>query len=395
MTQDPKKIMVTSLNENPGVDPRALAYVAQKAGRSALSVVFEMAKFRLNGARIRPNEYLGYGLWRKDLTPAQKAGFLSLEKNKLINRDLASPSVDQHGRLFSDKFLSGTVLASIGLTVPQNKAVFSTETGFGALLVLRDVATLTAHMLDAANLPFFGKPVSSSRALGAISVIALAGEGRVRLGDGREVEARALAEEVAREFPRGWFLQELVNSSAAVRALTGPALSTLRIVTLWGTSAAPQPFYAVWRMAAKGAMNDSAGAGTNTVCDMDMVTGQIKRAHHGDYLTGRDITHSAVDPTRQLVGFVVPGWPAILQQLCDAHQCFPGHGILGWDVAITENGPLVTEVNTSPLHMLFQRARDEPFLTPPILALLQDVRTGIRARFDRTTKGKKAWVKPK
>jgi hypothetical protein len=45
--------------------------------------------------------------------------------------------------------------------------------------------------------------------------------------------------------------------------------------------------------------------------------------------------------------------------------------------------------------MLFQRARDEPFLTPPILALLQDVRTGIRARFDRTTKGKKVWVKPK
>ena len=39
-------------------------------------------------------------------------------------------------------------------------------------------------------------------------------------------------------------------------------------------------------------------------------------------------------------------------QCRDGHQCFPGHGIVGWDVFLTDQGALLNEANVTPGQIL-------------------------------------------
>lgn len=382
MVQGEQKLLVTGLNEDPLIDPRLLARVAQKAGRSPMSISFEILRRRFSRQNLRPIEYITYGLWRKEMDATTKDRYLSQENSRTLNRSLSSPGNENHKRAFADKFLSGLLFSGLGLPVPENRAVYSPNVGYGPLPVLRDAVALAAFMLDPGNHPFFGKPVGGSRSIGALSVLSRAGDGKVLLGDGREVSAMALAQEIAGAFPRGWLIQELLRPAETVLGLSGPALGTVRIVTFWGNTPVPQVLYGFWRLPATGSMTDGIVGGKNVACALDTQTGAVTRARLGDYMTGKALTHALADPSRPLIGFQIPDWNPLLVRLCDAHQAFPGHGILGWDVALTMRGHVVTEVNTNPMHTSFQRAVDAPFLTPERKALLDDVPVGVKSRRD-------------
>jgi D-alanine-D-alanine ligase-like ATP-grasp enzyme len=50
----------------------------------------------------------------------------------------------------------------------------------------------------------------------------------------------------------------------------------------------------------------------------------------------------------------VPFWDDVLKAACDAHDLTPDLGICGFDVAITDQGPVILECNDKPNHMLYQ-----------------------------------------
>ena len=50
----------------------------------------------------------------------------------------------------------------------------------------------------------------------------------------------------------------------------------------------------------------------------------------------------------RLLGFVLPFWAQTVSLVCRAHQrAFPAFVTLGWDVALTQNGPILLETNVS------------------------------------------------
>lgn len=56
----------------------------------------------------------------------------------------------------------------------------------------------------------------------------------------------------------------------------------------------------------------------------------------------------------QLIGFRVPCWDKVKQLVKEAHLRLPETLLFGWDIAITEEGPVIVEVNGSPGPMLMQ-----------------------------------------
>ena len=84
----------------------------------------------------------------------------------------------------------------------------------------------------------------------------------------------------------------------------------------------------------KGSFTTSAGG---AVCAVEWETGAVRRVMH------------AQDPglTSKAVGWRAPFWAEALNLVRQAHrEAFPLFATLGWDVAITQDGPLLIEANS-------------------------------------------------
>jgi hypothetical protein len=243
--------------------------------------------------------------------------------------------------------------------VPRIKAIYAADGPFGEVPALATAEALADWLAKAANLPAFAKPLDGTMALGSVPLVA-AGPGMVDIGN-RVVAVQDLAREVAELYPRGWLIQEQLRQPAGIEALIGPGIGTVRLVTLW-EEAGPQVLYGVWRHPAPGTWVDAAIHGKpNVGCALDP-EGRILKARLGDLLTGQEVTHSLVSPDLPLVGHQLEQWPAMTQVCRAAHRLFPGHALIGWDMAMTGRGPVISEVNSNPLHLSYQRAFGRGFL---------------------------------
>ena len=61
------------------------------------------------------------------------------------------------------------------------------------------------------------------------------------------------------------------------------------------------------------------------------------------------------------LGRILEGWPAVCDLAIEAHRAFRNHVIVGWDMAWTDDGPMVIEGNSN-LEIAFpQRVHHLPF----------------------------------
>ena len=99
---------------------------------------------------------------------------------------------------------------------------------------------------------------------------------------------------------------------------------------------------------------------------------------------------SAVYTFGKVVGFtgrILPQWSAIRRLAVRAHQVFADRMIVGWDIALTPEGPMLIEGNSYPDTEFLQRVHrqaigDSP-LGPPLahqLDRLEAVRGGFRKK---------------
>lgn len=354
---------------------KALTRAAKVAGRSPVKIGADIVARMLGQQRLRAEEYFVQGAWQGDATA--RAAYVGEVSNRRLNQSLIAAGTDDQTHLMTDKYLAGLVLQANGFPVPELKAVFATEAAFGATATLRSAEDLAGWLEGARDLPAFAKPVDGSMALGSVPLIA-AGPGQVDIG-GRIVATADLAREVARRYPRGWLIQEQLRQPPEIEALIGPGIGTVRLATLWEADG-PQVMYAVWRHPAPGTWVDAAIFGKpNVGCALD-AEGRVTQCRLGDLFSGRDVTHSLVSPERELVGYRLPHWPALVETGCRAHRLFPGHALIGWDIAVTDRGPVISEMNWNPLHMSYQRSFRRGFLHAEHLGRLDKARQLMLAR---------------
>jgi hypothetical protein len=372
---EPRPILVDRRPKSRFDVSGALTRAAQETGRSPVKTGTDMIKRMLGKQRLRADEYFVQGAWVGDA--AARAAFVGSKANSRCNRSLTTTGPDDQTQLMADKYLSGLVLQANGFPVPELKAVYAAAKMFGPTRTLCSAEELAGWMEEPGRLPAFAKPVDGTMALGSVPLGA-AGPGQVDIG-AKVVETAALAREVARLYPRGWLIQEQLRQPEEIEALIGPGIGTVRVVTLW-EAGGPTVMYAVWRHPAPGTWVDAAIFGKpNVGCAVDG-EGKVTAAQLGDLFTGRAITHSVVNPDLPLVGYQLPHWAEMVEICCSAHRLFPGHALIGWDIAITGRGPVISEVNSNPLHMSYQRAYRRGFLHAEHLARLDAARRLMRQR---------------
>jgi hypothetical protein len=355
----------------------AVLGAAQLRDVSPLRIATETVLLRQLAGRLGSDEYFSQGAWQPGLRWSQRRAFLGSKAARALNAALNPPYEAEAVARVDDKIVSGLHLTAAGVPMPRRLAVTAMSDLKAGVPWLESAEAVLAFLRTPGVVPCFGKPAHSSLGLGAVRLEGFDASGALVMGGGRTVRLEALVAEIRAAHPRGYIFEEMVVPHPDLARLIGPVIGCLRVVTT-DAGAGPEVLYASLRAPAPGATVDATAGPMGTLLAVDRETGRILRQQDRRRLGGID---DAANPVtgRNLVGEVVPLYQAALDAALAVHRALPERGLVGVDVMISDRGPVVGEVNSSPHHAMYESAFARGLLNPELLPRLQAVRARFRA----------------
>ena len=226
-----------------------------------------------------------------------------------------------------------------------------------------DAATMDAASLASENVPqlprcdLFSKPVDDTGGRGSARWRYAGGHDGADMwagSDGTLLSAADLIRELARishalphkpgRGPRRMLLQPCIQNHRDLLPLTSAGLCTVRVVTYRMPGGSAQVLLAAYKMPAGDSPADNFHSG-GIVAPVDLASGKLGSAvHRRGHVLVRVDRHPDTGVT--IADHQLPYWPetlALATRALDACHCRPS---IGWDIAITDDGPILVEGNT-------------------------------------------------
>lgn len=190
--------------------------------------------------------------------------------------------------------------------------------------------------------------------------------GRYRGSDGRVLDSAQLLQHlrdstVGRR--RGALVMRRLLNHSSMADLSNGALATVRVLTCRDEHDGFEVTHAALRMAqGPNQVVDNFHAG-GIAAPVDLATGVLGPATDGAMGRGpgRGWCHTHPDTDAAIAGRALPCWRETLELACRTHtEAFSDHVLIGWDIAITDEGPLLVEGNKGPDLDIVQRTHREP-----------------------------------
>lgn len=173
-------------------------------------------------------------------------------------------------------------------------------------------------------------------------------DARLELGDAALVDH-------LRTRRRPLIVQKRIRPHPALERLTSGATPTVRALTIIDEQGTPEVVAAVFRMSfGANRTVDNIHAG-GLACAVSLVDGQLARA--SDLGMDARLGWVSEHPTTgaRIEGTRLPCWDQVGPLAVSAHALFSDRLVIGWDIAITEDGPILIEGNRGPDMDLMQR----------------------------------------
>ncbi len=139
--------------------------------------------------------------------------------------------------------------------------------------------------------------------------------------------------------------ESTIHQTKQFAAFNGSSVNTVRFMTtLWpdGTAKVIATWFKVGRA---GKCVDNAGSGGNVDAAVDLETGKIYNVVQFDGWRNTKEINCHPDSGNLINGVVIENWEEIKAEVIRFQQAFPYCKAAGWDIAITDDGPVIIEVN--------------------------------------------------
>jgi len=160
---------------------------------------------------------------------------------------------------------------------------------------------------------------------------------------------------VERSRERPLIVQPRMKPHPGLAKITSGALPTLRVLTCLDENNEPQVMTAMIRTSfgANKTVDNLHAGGIGTLVDVD--TGKLGKASNlgADARLGWFSAHP--DTGAPIEGILVPCWEDVKRQAVAAHRAFDDRVVIGWDIAVLEDGPIFIEGNGNPDLDILQR----------------------------------------
>lgn len=324
---------------------------------------------------LLPHTYLQLRLYRPERW--RRAGeYLQVQDYFRVGRFLnASHRPDTHAMMLHDKLRFGEWCAE--RRFPVAAALMEFENG------RMTYSCLAADMLPACDL--FSKPSDSTGGHGACRWV-YDGAGGYKGADGRARKADELTSELARmsETLPGKYgrqshrilLQRCLSNHPGLADLTPGAVGTVRIVTYRFPRDSARLLLAVYKMPVGAMAADNFHFG-GLCAPVNVADGRLGGAvgHRGPLIV--DVERHP-DTGARVEGHILPGWNDAVRLVLNAHDALRCVPTMGWDVALTPEGPVLVEGNSLPNPHLSQLPSGSPLgITPFVRCITAHLRESL------------------
>lgn len=336
--------------------------IALRRTRIGISEYYELRLF--DDARIPRSARRGYTGWR-----FERHVYPAINDPGLLARSGLRGS--WNGAI--DKVLFHCLARGAGIPVPALLAVYDPDG-----IELDGIETCHTRselerFLRSCPRSVFVKPARAQHGIGGTALERIDGASAV-LSNGHRAPLETLLDAA---LSHGRLLvQERVQPHPVLAAAMGPTVATVRAVVL-RRPARSTVHRTVIRIPQGANMVDNFAAGRtgNLIGWVEPAGGTITRVYAGIGLTQTSILRHP-DTDVPLPGLALPDWPAALDLIGRASRAFAAMPLQAWDVALSDRGPLMIELNDVSAQRLLQLAGPPGMLDRELSGFLRE--QGIR-----------------
>ena len=324
----------------PAVDmAKEMAHAVKAGGRKQMALLADIWRMAPGPGRISPPEYMYYRLWDPALDAAAKARFVGKRTQTALHH-ACNPSAWY--MLAHDKLIFQATASGMGLPVPKLLAVYHPTRTAGQVPAIRDRDGLAEFLENGLDGPVFAKPIDGMYSIGGMALDRLPG-GDIR-ANGCDVPVDDLVRYMGFRDDRGYLFQERLAPHDRIREMIGDRLPTMRVLVLVDGLGRGKPVSAVVKLPAGDQIADNYWRGDNLLGALELETGTLKRAING---WGHRLTTVETHPDTgtRLAGTTLPQFEDAMALCQRAAAALPGIRTQSWDIALTDRGPVIMELN--------------------------------------------------
>ena len=263
--------------------------------------------------------------------------FLSrLESNDYLH--LLNPN--RYASLARDKYLTHLLLERNGIPTPELYAYFNPEksgASFSAVLHDLQIKRVSSCVVKPAVDGAHGKGVFVCKGIDYESDDCIL----IKSNDER-ISLRSFCEQNKYS---SWLFESRVVQSSQMACINPSSVNTIRLMTALYPDGSVKVFAAFMKFGRAGSDIDNAGSGGNIDCGFDVDTGTCYNTIQFNSFSDIIECDRHPDSGIQINGMRLENWDSVKEKICEYQARVPELKAIGWDVALTDDGPVIIEIN--------------------------------------------------
>lgn len=313
----------------------------RETGRGVAELLGDLSVILKRG--ITPSEY-----YRLSMYESVPRDYVSVREYVDLERRL---NPRQTGVVNFDKWHQYCFFKGLGLPTPEVFGFLSGRRGMLEGLPFAGDVSALLDMLDRHEKPVVIKPFGGGHGRGFDLITdSSSGDRTITSKKKGVIAVEDFLRSVAAD-PEGLIFQAHIKQHGLLSLFSKLAVNTLRVLTTLTETGGVEFPAVILKLAQGDSLVDNVGAG-GIAAHMSLHTGKLST---GFVWPGKELYEQHPESGTAIKDFVVPFWREALELAERAHRNLTSARSIGWDIAITDTGPLLVEMNSYVAIPVFQR----------------------------------------
>jgi hypothetical protein len=246
-------------------------------------------------------------------------------------------------QIAKDKPTLTALLRGHDLPIPETQAMRHRDRTFPGAIPLQNKGQVERFLRTQATYPIFTKPTDQQCSVGVANIERYdAAIDSIVTKRGRTVAVSEFADQVEKFAEGGYLFQTRLTAHEEIVKIVGDQISSVRMFVLVDEQG-PLLLRASWKIPSGESVADNFWRAGNMLGGVDIETGRVLRVMRKTS-TGTEIVEQHPKTGTKFKGLVFPNWQAMCELVLRGAAAVPSCHLQGWDVALTDRGPVLVEL---------------------------------------------------